>query len=114
MAKYELKDGNIIKSEFENEYEPVRFIDTLKNIEKKLIEFEAQKKVHDAKADNVARNHPHVLEVSEEKRNEIWLYHENFIASKQFEGLITQLNKDIEGLKAEMEEITKQTGHKFE
>lgn len=113
-AKYELNKGIIVKTDFENYYEPSEFVATLTNVEKKLVEMEAQKKVYDAKADNVARNHPHVLKVDEEKRNAIWIYHENFVAGIQAAKIIKQLKKDIKGLKAEMAEITNQTGHKFE
>lgn len=112
--KYKIEKGIIVKTDFENYYDPKEFVTTLAGVEKKLVEMDAQKRVYDAKADNVARNHPHVLKVDEEKRNAIWLYHENFVAGMQAAKIIKQLRKDIKGLKAEMAEITKQTGHKFE
>lgn len=111
---YKLVKGNIIKSDFAIEYEPNRFNEALIDQEKKLKEVEAQKKIYEAKSDNVLRNHPHVLKLDEEKRNAVWLFHENFVAAKQVEGIIKQLKKNIKGLKSEMDEITKQTGLKFE
>ena len=114
MPKFKLVKGNIVKTNFENEYEPREFVDTLRNVEKRLTEAEAQKRVYDAKAANVARNHPSVLRVDEKKRNEIWLYQENFVASFQTAAIIRELKKTIRGLKEEMAEITKQTGLKFE
>lgn len=111
--KYQLVKGNIVKSDFFAEYEPKSFLSALADQEKRLKEAEAQKKIYDAKADNVARNHPHVLKVDEEKRNAIWLFHENYVASKQVDGIIKQIKKNIKGLKSEMEEITKQTGLDF-
>lgn len=107
------KNGNVIKSEFEMEYEPRAFSDALIDVEKRLKEAEAQKRVYEAKAANVSRNHPHVLKVDEEKRNAIWLFHENFVASKQSDIIIKGLKKSIRGLKSEMSEIEKQTGVKL-
>lgn len=111
---YKLLKGNIIKTDFSMEYEPASFIAALREQEKKLKEFEAQQGIYNAKRDNVSRNHPFVEEMEEEKRNQVWLYHENFVASKLLEPDIKKLKKNIKGLKSEMEEITKQTGHKFE
>lgn len=111
--KFKLKGKNIVKYDFEAEYEPVNYTDTLKDVEKKIVEAEAQNKVYVAKMDNVARNHPYVLEVDEEKRNAIWLYHENFVASKQIEAIIKSLKKSVKDINKEMKEITEQTGLTF-
>lgn len=112
--KFKIVKGNIVKSDFTLEYEKASFTNLLKDLEKKVIEMTAQKKIYDAKADNVARNHPHVLKLDDEKRNAIWLYQENFVASKQAEAILKGLNKDIKGLKSEMSEITKQTGFNWD
>lgn len=112
--KYQLnKKNQIIKSDFEQTYSKEDFTSVLANAEKKLIEMEAQKKIYDAKADNVARNHPHVLKIDEEKRNAIWLYHENYVASIQASSIIKEIKSGIKNLKAEMKEITNQTGFEF-
>lgn len=112
--KYQLnKKNQIIKSDFEQIYTKEDFTSVLANAEKKLIEMEAQKKIYDAKADNVARNHPHVLKIDEEKRNAIWLYHENYVASIQANTIIKEIKSGIKNLKAEMKEITNQTGFEF-
>ena len=113
MTKYKLKGKNIVKSDFEMEYLPEDYTNTLKDVEKNLVELEAQQKIYVAKKDNVARNHPHVLKRTDEERNAIWLYQENFVADKQVEVLIKQLKKDIKRIKEEMKEITKQTGLEF-
>ncbi len=111
--KYKLKGKTIIKSDFEMEYFPEDYTNTLKDAETKLKELEAQQRIYIAKKDNVARNHPHVLKRTDEERNAIWLYQENFVADKQVEVLIKQLKKDIRDVKKEMKEITEQTGLKF-
>jgi len=111
--KYKLKDKNIVKSDFELEYEPANFTDTIKDLEKKLTEITAQQKIYIAKADNVARNHPYVLDIDNEKRNAIWLYQENMVATEQAENIIKNLKESIKNIKAEMAEITKQTGYEF-
>lgn len=111
--KYKIVKGLIEKSDFVNKYEKSAFIETVERLNKNLKEVEAQKAIYDAKADNVRQNHPHVEKLSEEKRNAIWLFHENFVASKQSEGIIKQIKKDLRGIKKEMKEIEKQTGIKF-
>jgi hypothetical protein len=110
---YKLKGKNIVKSDFEIEYTPEDYTNTLKDVETKLKELEAQQRIYIAKKDNVARNHPHVLNRTEEERNAIWLYQENFVAEKQAEVIIKQLKKDIKDVKKEMKDITEQTGLKF-
>lgn len=112
--KYTLKNDVIEKSDFTQSYKKADYINTKTQTEKRLKELEAQKTVVDAKADNVARNHPHVLKIDEEKRNAIWLYHENFVASKQLEHAIKSIKKGLKDLKKEMSEIEAQTGCKFE
>lgn len=111
--KYKMIKGIIQKSDFISEYEPKEFLNTLRGAEKRLMEAEAQKKIYDAKAENVRHFNPFVEKMEEEKRNAIWMYHENYVASIQIESMIKKLKKDIKGLKNEMTEITKQTGHKF-
>lgn len=110
---YKIKKGNIVKSDFELEYEPGEFKTSLKNAEQKLKELTAQKSIYVAKADNVARNHPHVEKLSDEQRNAVWIYQENFVASKQADTIIKGLAKNIKLLKKEMAEIEKQTKIKF-
>jgi hypothetical protein len=112
--KYKLRKNNIVKSDFELEYEPRNFTDTLLDLKKRLTEMDAQNRVYIAKRDNVSRNHPHVLKRTEEERNAIWLYQENHIANRQAEGIIKGLKKGIKDVEKEMKEITKQTGIKFD
>jgi len=114
MITYELRNDHIIKLNCENEYEPAEFKKYLVEQEKKLKEMTAQKKIYDAKKDNVSRNHPHVLEVDDEKRNAIWMYQENYVSSIQAQTMIDAFTKSIEDLKAEMKEIEEQTGYDFE
>ena len=71
-----------VKTDFEERYNKEDYTAHLAGAEKRLKEMEAQDGVYVAKYENVARNHPFVLEESEERRNAIWLYHENFVASK--------------------------------
>lgn len=111
--KYKLKKDIIVKSDFEFEYNKQDFITALKNVETRLKEMEAQRSIYVAKMDNVSRNHPYVLDVEEEKRNAIWLYHENFVATKQSDKIIKDLKKGLKEIKNEMKEITKQTGLEF-
>ena len=111
--KYEIVKGVIKKSDFTSEYSPEDFKSALLQTEKKLTEITAQQKIYNAKAENVVRNHPHVLKLDEEKRNAVWLFHENFVASKQADTIIKALKKDIKGLNNEMKEIEKQTGFSF-
>lgn len=112
--KYKFANGVIEKSEFTQSYKPADYTNAKAQTEKRLKELEAQKTVIDAKADNVARNHPHVLKIDEEKRNAIWLYHENFVAGKQLESAIKSIKKGLKDIKKEMTEIELQTGVKFE
>lgn len=112
--KYKIVKGNIVKSDFESEYEPKEFVALVHKEEKELQAAIAQKGIYLAKATNVSQHHPHVLKIDEEKRNAIWLFHENFVAARQTEEIIKAHKKNIKGLKTEMEEITKQTGLKFE
>lgn len=115
MPTYKLtEEKNIIKSDFENEYDPQEYVKTLLDQKKKLKEYVAQKGIYDAKAHNVAEFHPHVLEVEEEKKNEIWLYHENIVSSKQMETLIEVVKENIEKLEKEMKDIEEQTEFKFD
>lgn len=114
MAKYQVnKKGEILKTDFEQRYNPEDFKAHLDNAERRLVEAEAQNGIYIAKYENVGRNHPYVLEVSEEHKNAIWLYHENFVASKQIESQIKALKKSIKAVKEEMKEIEAQTGIKF-
>jgi len=115
MAKYKLNTkGEIVKTDFEERYNKEDYTAHLAGAEKRLKEMEAQDGVYVAKYENVARNHPFVLEESEERRNAIWLYHENFVASKLIGQQIKGLKKAIKNTKNEMKEIEKQTGIKFE
>jgi prefoldin subunit 5 len=111
--KYTFKNGIIEKSDFTISYKPADYNNTKLQTEKRLKELEAQKIIVDAKADNVARNHPHVTKIDEEKRNAIWLYHENFVAGKQLESAIKSIKKGLKDIKKEMTEIESQTECKF-
>ena len=112
--KYKINSKKeIIKTDFEERYNKEDFIRSVSQSETQLKQLEAQAEIYKAKVDNVARNHPHVLKVSEEDKNAIWLYHENFVASLQAEKMIKALKKGIKGVKQEMKEIEKQTGIKF-
>ncbi len=114
-AKYKLNSKKqIIKTDFEERYNPQDFPSTIKRAEQKLKELKAQKDVYTAKCDNVANHYPQVLKVKEEDKNAIWLYHENFVAAKQVESQIKMIEKDLKQLKKEMKEIEKQTGIDFE
>lgn len=114
MAKYKLKNGNIVKSDFEIEYNPKNFVSALESVQQRIKEMEAQNKIYIAKMDNVARNHKHVLKRTDEERNAIWLYQENHIANLEAERIIKELKKGEKAIKKEMEEITEQTKIKFD
>ena len=105
--------GIIEKSDF-NQFSTIQdYRDAKVRAEKKIAEIEAQQSIYDAKADNVKRNHPFVLELSEEKRNAIWLFHENFVASKQAGEMKKTMKKALKDLLEEMSDVEKQTGIKF-
>lgn len=111
--KYKIIKGLIEKSDFSVQYEPKAFTEVTDGLKKKITEALAQKKIYEAKADNVLRNHPYVAKVEEEKRNAIWLFHENFVAGKQSDVIIKKLRKDLKDIEKEMKEIETQTGIKF-
>lgn len=114
MSKYRLKKGNIIKSNFEAEYEPKAFTEELRKQEIALKEAIAQKGIYEAERDNIARHNKFVTKMSDERRNAVWMYQERLVASIQVSESIKALKKNVAGLKKEMREITKQTGEKFE
>lgn len=112
--KYKLlEDGSIEKTEFADVYNKEDFLVPLKTAEKKLIELTAQKRIYDAKVENISRNHPYVLDIEDEKKNAIWLYQENFVASIQVAEMIRELNERMGAIKGEMLDIEAQTGIKF-
>lgn len=112
--KYKINDnGEIEKTEFTETLTKEDFTSVLENGRKKLKEMLAQQKIYKAKAANVAKFHPFVLEMEDEKRNAIWLYQENHVATIQSQDIIDKLEDGIKKVEAEMEEITKQTGFSF-
>lgn len=112
--KYTINDnGEIEKTEFTETFVKEDFTSVLENGKKKLHEMIAQQKIYKAKYANVAEFHPHVLELDDEKRNAVWLYQENFVASLQAQDIIDKLIKGIEDVEKEMKEITEQTGFNF-
>lgn len=114
MAKYKLnKKKQIEKSDFSQTYNVDDFINAVQSTEKKLVELESQKKVYDAKCENVSSYHPHVLKLKEEERNAVWMYHENFIGSQYCDKMIKDYKKALKNIKDEMKDITKQTGVSF-
>lgn len=112
--KYKLNNKKQIeKSDFSVLYNKDDFQSALDKGENKIEELIATKRIYDAKADNVARNHPEVLKLDEDARNKIWLYQDNFIKSKQTEQVIKLNKKALKDLVSEMKDIEKQTGIKF-
>lgn len=113
MAKYKLIKGEIIKTDFEQRYKPEDYTNAIKKSEQAIKELEAQRSVNLAKCENISHFHPEVLETSEEQRNNIWLYHENFVAARELERQIKMIKKNSKSVKDEMKDIEKQTSVKF-
>jgi len=107
------KKNQIEKSDFTVLYNKEDFQGALDQGLKKIEELELTKRVHDAKCENVARNHPVVLKMEEDIRNVVWLYQDNFISSKQFAEQIKAHKKALKDLKDEMKQVEKGTGLKF-
>jgi uncharacterized protein YlbG (UPF0298 family) len=107
------KKGQIEKSDFVVIYNKEDFQNALDQGLKKIEELELTKKVHDAKCDNISRNHQHVLKLDEQARNEVWLYQDNYISSKQIENSIKSYKKAMKALKDEVKQVEKETGLKF-
>ena len=114
MAKYKLNTkGEIVKTDFEQVYNKEDYTNAVAKGEQAIKELEAQRGVNLAKCENISHFHPEVLDVSEELRNHIWLYHENFVAARELERLIKMIKKNSKDIKAEMKEIEQQTEVKF-
>lgn len=99
--------GIIEKSDFVQYYTVENYVAALKKTEQQITELTAQKSVYDAKCQNVATHYPHILKVSEQDKNAIWLYHENFVASKKVGEMLKQVKASLKNLKAEIKEIEK-------
>ena len=107
------KDGAIEKTDFTVVFNKEDYPNSVRDVEKKIKELEAQKGVYAAEADNVSRNHPEVLKMTEDERNRIWLYQEKHIAVVQTKDYLEKLKKGLKDIEEEMKEIEKQTDIKF-
>lgn len=104
------KDSVIEKSGITAEF-TIRDIEAEEaSVAKKIVELKSMKQIRDAVMVNVGENHPFVLDMSEEDRHAVHMYHEAFAFSKIAQQEIDRYETALAESAAERAEITKQCG----
>lgn len=115
--EYKFKDGEELKTPEERIIEKrghvimfsLNDVDAnTRSMEKSLREFEGQKKIEDAKSENISSFHPKVAKLSDEDLLSAHMLYEAKRVSKMCEDKIVEINEQMAKDKEEVDEIKKQ------
>jgi chaperonin cofactor prefoldin len=84
--------------------------DDERRLGKFLSEIEAKHEVENAKMDNITRNHPVVLKLTEQERFTVHMYQESERMANAVAAKIAEVKDALEEIRADKEEIYKQIG----
>lgn len=108
------EDQMIEKSGFTHEFTVTGVQTSYAQIEKAKRELKAQKELEEAKMSNIADHHPYVLELDEEKRNAVYLYHQAFATAKAVEMKMAEVEDAEAETNQALADIEEQTGLKIQ
>lgn len=108
------EDQMIEKSGFTHEFTVSGVQTSYAQIEKAKRELAAQKELEEAKMTNISEHHPKVLELSEEERNAVYLYHQAFVTAKACDMKMEEVKSAEDETNQALIDIEEQTGLKIQ